>query len=131
MTTGKRTPPQPKFKYSQFKAQFKNHTISELKKEVDRLTAENEQMKNDPEGLIGKFLKDYNEAIMQNNRLSATLCGYMKENSGSITVKKETFDSFTNHRLIINVVPSEGDVDYTFSFVAEPNKTPESDNPQA
>jgi hypothetical protein len=112
-------PPAKRPTYTKFKAQFKNHQIHELKKECERLQAENEQLKTDPEGVIGKFLGDYNKVAIQNNRLSAALCATMKEN-GNLVVKKETIDSFVKHRLIINFDTDEEAGTFTFSYVAEP-----------
>lgn len=105
---------------SSLKKQFKNAHIDALNKELERLKAENEQLKVDPRGVIAPFLTKFDEAVVQNNRLSVTLCALMKESGCSVTVKKSTVDSFIGHRLIVNLEPSESEDIYTFTYQAVP-----------
>jgi hypothetical protein len=97
--------------------------FNQIVREYNRIKAENEQLKTNPEGVVGKFLTQLNTLSVQNNKLSALTAGLLKAAGGKVSLTKVDIESFSNHRVIIKVAgdadKEEDVVNYEFSYDVE------------
>jgi hypothetical protein len=103
--------------------------IAQAMREIERLSQENEMMKNDPNGVIAPFLQRFNAVVLQNNRLSALCAGLLDQLGGRTEVTKEKIESFKGKKLLIKIETPEGiekfeDADkYVFSYETQEANT--------
>jgi len=96
--------------------------VAEMKKQTDEIL-------NDPESAVSKMtaplVKQLQQAMYQQNRLSALVCAILDQNEGKLVVKRGAIERFQGHRLmILNETPDTDDgvnpeTDITFSYRAE------------
>ncbi len=112
------------------KKKLRHEYNDKLYQDYQRIVAENEQMKSDPNGVIAPFLQRYNAAVLQNNRLSALAAALLDQLGGKAEVTKEKIESFKGFKLAIKIETPEGvekfeDADkYLFSYELQKNETP-------
>jgi len=94
--------------------------FNQIVRECQRLAAENEKLKSDPEGVVGQFLAKLNTLALQNNKLSALTAALLKAAGGKVVLAKVEIESFANHRVTIKVSgdaeKEEDVVNYEFSY---------------
>lgn len=97
--------------------------FNQIVREYNRILAENQQLKTNPEGVVGKFLSQLNTLSIQNNKLSALTAGLIKAAGGKVSLTKVDIESFSNHRVTIKVSgdadKEEDVVNYEFSYDVE------------
>jgi len=107
-----------------WKLQFNQQAI----KEINRLQAENEALKSDPNSVVSQFLKQYNEVVQQNQKLHVLACSFIKMQGGKVTITKEMVDSFMGFHLYVKIETSDGVKDlkdakeYIFTYEAVKNE---------
>jgi len=104
---------------------IKKMYLSQMIKEVERLSAENKALKEDPTSVIGKFIGQFNEVVSQNQRLSTLACAMIDLQGGSVKVTRDQIEIFRGKRLSIEINTPEGNAEnldtateYVFSFKA-------------
>jgi hypothetical protein len=97
--------------------------FNQIVREYNRILAENQQLKTNPEGVVGQFLGKLNILSTQNNKLSALSAGLIKAAGGKVVLSKSELESYNNKRVIIKVA---GDADkeedvtsYEFTYEVE------------
>jgi hypothetical protein len=110
---------------------IKKMYLSQMIKEVERLTAENKALKEDPNSIIGKFIGQFNEVVSQNQRLSTLACAMIELQGGSVKITRDQIEVFRGKRLSIEINTPEGNVEnldtateYVFTFKAVDAQTP-------
>jgi ADP-ribosylglycohydrolase len=82
---------------------FKMQNVKWLQGELERLTAENKGLKEDPQSVVGNFLKEFNDVINQNQRLSALACALLQQKGGKVTIQRDEIEAFRGKRLRVNI----------------------------
>lgn len=94
-----------------------------LKKYLSKLETENEQLKNDPNTIVGQLIPQMRDAINQNKRLSVLTAAILDSQGGSVSLPKAALESFENKLLNIKWAVPEGVEDVkdadTFIFTYE------------
>lgn len=107
------------------------------RRKVFQMQQEMQKMVSDPEGSFQKMAKPLLEELQkaqkelqtanyQQNRLSALICALIKQNGGSVTLKRKDTDQFAGQQLTIlheSLTTDDGvdpEVDITFTFEAKP-----------
>lgn len=107
------------------KKKLRHQYNNALYADYQRVVAENEQMKSDPNGVIAPFLQRFNAVVLQNNRLSALAASLLDQLGGKAEVTKEKIEGFKGFKLLIKIETPEGiekfeDADrYLFSYTTE------------
>lgn len=104
---------------------IKKMYLGQMAKEVERLTAENKALKEDPTSVIGRFIGQFNEVVSQNQRLSTLACAMIDLQGGSVKITRDQIEVFRGKRLSIEIATPEGGVEnldtateYVFTFKA-------------
>jgi hypothetical protein len=101
--------------------------FNQIVREYNRILAENQQLKSNPEGVVGKFLSQLNTLSIQNNKLSALTAGLIKAGGGKVTISKSELESYNNKRVIIKVAgdadKEEDVVNYEFTYEVQDANT--------
>ena len=110
--------------FARKKRAYKYMLMSGLQKELERLSAENKSLKEDPTSVVGQFISQFNDVVTQNQRLSALVCAFLDKNGGTFTIERSGIESFKGKRLKINLntvdnVAVEEAQEYIFSYTAE------------
>ena len=91
---------------------------------IKNLEMENKEMKTNPEGIVGQIIPQLREAISQNKRLSVLVASLIEAAGGSITVSKNSLESFESKVLNIKWAVPEGTenansaVEFVFTYEA-------------
>lgn len=107
------------------KKKLRHEYNAALYKDYQRILAENQAMKDDPNGVIAPFLERFNAVVLQNNRLSALAASLLDQLGGKAEVTKEKIESFKGFKLLIKIETPEGidkfeDADkYLFTYTLE------------
>lgn len=105
--------------------------------DYQRVVAENEQMKNDPNGVVAPFLARFNAVVVQNNRLSALAASLLDQLGGKAEVTKDAIEAFKGFKLLIKIETPEGvekfeDADkYLFSYELQKQEASSTILPEA
>jgi hypothetical protein len=104
---------------------IKRQYLSQMIKEVERLTAENKALKEDPTSVVGKFIGQFNDVVSQNQKLSTLACAIINLSGGKIQVTRDQIEVFKGKRLSIEIQTPDGSVEnldkateYVFTFKA-------------
>lgn len=83
---------------------LKRQFIGQLQKELDRVIAENQALKQDPQGAIAPFMKRLEELSNVNDRLSALVCGLIRTygEDDKVMLDEALMTSFDKKRLVIS-----------------------------
>lgn len=105
---------------------LKMQSIIWLRREYERLTAENNALKGDPTSVIGKFINEFNDVVNQNQRLSSLACAMIAkfgednsvttgEGEAAVTVTKrrveitrDAIEVFRGKRLQVQIETPDG-----------------------
>jgi hypothetical protein len=87
---------------------LKMRYLDSAQKFVKQLQDENEQLKTNPDTLIGQVIPQLREAIHQNKKLSVLAASLIQASGGSITVSKAVLESFESKVLNIKWAVPDG-----------------------
>lgn len=95
------------------KKNWKLRNQKQLIAEIERLSAENKALKEDPQSVVGKFINEFNEVVNQNQRLSALTCAMIEkygepgaqENSEKkgVVITRDEIENFRGKRLQVKI----------------------------
>ena len=101
------------------KNKIKREYLGNAIKEIERLTAENKALKEDPESIIGQFIGQFNDVVSQNQRLSTLACAMIEKNGGKVQISRDQIEVFRGKRLSINIETPEGSAAENLETAAE------------
>jgi len=102
-----------------------------IQKHIERLTAENEMMKTNPDTVVGQVIGQLRDAIGQNKRLSVLAAALIEAQGGSVLIQKAALTAFETKILNIKWELPEGiekpdDAEsFIFTFEAKDAPKPE------
>lgn len=95
------------------KKQLKFMYLNQAMKEVERLTAENKALKEDPQSIVGKFIGEFNDVVNQNQRLSALTCAMIEKygepgaqetsEKKGVVITRDEIEAFRGKRLQVKI----------------------------
>lgn len=103
---------------------LKKQFLGSLQQYAQKLEQENEQLKTDPNTIVGQLIPQMREAMSQNKRLSVLCAALIKASGGKVTVSKDELESFKGYALSIKWELPEGVTalddakEYTFTYEA-------------
>src|SRR5271167_2065593 len=111
---------------------LKKSILSACKKYAEQLEAENYQLKNDPNTVIGSFIGQFRELYGQNQRLSTLAAALIKKLGDKVVLSKEEMESYNGKRINIKWEIPDGETIETakeFTFTYELQDAPPQGQP--
>lgn len=94
--------------YLRQKNALKRQYLSQAVKYIDKLEAENEALRGDPNTYIGQFITQFRELYSQNARLSVLAASLMKRLGDRVELSKDEMEAFKDQRINIKWELPEG-----------------------
>jgi hypothetical protein len=111
---------------------LKKSMLASCKKYAEQLEAENYQLKNDPNTVIGSFIGQFRELYGQNQRLSTLAAALIKKLDDKVVLTKDDMESYNGKRINIKWEIAEGETVETakeFTFTYELQDAPPEGQP--
>lgn len=106
---------------------LKRQYLSQAVKYIEKLEADNEALRGDPNTLIGQFVGQFRELYSQNSRLSVLAATLLKKQGDRVELTKEEMAAFEKSRINIKWELPDGVTDpaeatsYVFTYELQAN----------